>query len=86
MAHQQLGHTDEARKCLNTARRMIALEPQMITLDPNSPDFLSEPIPPFDIPPVDWIAIQLFSREAAALIENQTIEAPPAATNGLTNP
>ena len=70
MAHQQLGHTDEARRCLGTARRIIAVK---------NPENLDQQTSIRQ--PADWVGVHLLSREAVALIENSTVEAAPPSTN-----
>ena len=57
MAHHRLGHTDEARKCSDTAQKLI---------DEAKP---KKPVEPVDMPAADWISIRVLSREAESLLK-----------------
>src|SRR5262249_54002030 len=62
MAHYRLGHIDEARHCLETARELTAEA---------APKQLTSPA----MSPVSWMEMQLLIPEAAALLE--TAESGP---------
>ncbi len=59
MAHHRLGHADEARQCLETARKLID------EAKPKKPDA------PVDIDPADWIPIQVLLRKRKVCLANQ---------------
>ena len=69
MAHQRLGHDDEAHECLITARKRIE------QAQPKKP---SEPI---DMHQADWIPIQVLSRKAEALLKGPAAEPKTNATD-----
>ena len=70
MAHQRLGHADEARKCLETAKTLIA------EVHPENPE------DPIELDVCDWLPIQVFLHEAEALLQEPM---PDAKTPKETN-
>jgi tetratricopeptide (TPR) repeat protein len=74
MAHHRLGDARQAEECMETATQLLAKRSS------------SHPDKPAEFPVVDWIELQLISREAKALIGATNNDNPPQATHRIHKP
>ncbi len=70
MAHHQLGHSKDAKKCLDTARRLVV---EALPQKPGGRTAVNS---------ADWIPLQVLSREAESLLKEPPALKPNTNTIG----